>query len=121
MSSFTRFGTYNSVLPKEGPKTYPFNLDFTSDAEKIVDMTIELDAEHISFISGAFIDNRNNAAELLIKVERVGQIVRIPAGKQAYMPLLVGDSAILTITTTPANGLIVPIFVCNFPLFPAVF
>jgi hypothetical protein len=121
VTTFTRFGTHNAVLPPEGPKTYPFNLDFGAVASILVDMQNEITQGHISFISGGFFDNRANANDLLIQVERVGQVLRIPAGKQSYMPLLVGDAPQVTFKTTAANGLIIPIFVCNFPLWPIVF
>lgn len=120
-SQFTRFGTFNAVLPKEGPKTYPFTLDFNTQGQRVIDMQIEVDAKHISYISGGFFDNRLNANPLLIAVERVGQVLAIPAGKQAYMPLLVSDTPVLTLSTTPANGLLIPVFVCNFPVTPIIF
>lgn len=120
-SQFTRFGTFNAVLPKEGPKTYPFTLDFNTIGQRVIDMQIEIDGGHISYVSGGFFDNRLNLNPLVITVERVGQQVSIPAGKQAYLPLLVSDTPVLTFTATPANGLLVPVFVCNFPVAPIIF
>jgi hypothetical protein len=120
-SQFTRFGTFNAVLPVEGPKTYPFKLDFTTLNERVIDMQIEVDAKHISYISGIVFDNRLNANALEVLVERVGQSVGIPAGKQGQLPLLCTDTPVLTIRTTPAANLIIPFFVCNFPVAPILF
>ena len=119
--SYSRFGTYNAVLPKGGPVTYPFPLDFSTQPQQTVDMQPEISAGKLDYISGCFVDNRTNAADLEIVCEGTNQKVRIPAGKQAYMPLLIGDAASLTINTTQANGLIVPFFVVNFPVWPIIF
>jgi hypothetical protein len=121
MTQFVRFGTFNAVLPKEGPKTYPFNLDFSTKGTQVLDFQIEIDGKHISFVSGFFADNRANGADLVVTSERIGHAVRIPAGKQGFMPLFVGDSPVIDFVTTPAAGLIVPVFVCNFPLSPYIF
>lgn len=120
MSNFSRFGTYNAVLPAKGPKTYPFTLDFRTNPSQIIDMTTEIQGEFINFISGCFVDNTLNANPLKITTQSIGQVLSIPAGKQAYMPLLVGDAAVLTISTTAANNLLVPFFVVNFPVQPFV-
>lgn len=117
----TRFGTHNAVLPKAGPIAYPFKLDFTAKAEQVVDMTPEISAGHIDFISGVYVDNGANADALSIEVASIGQVVRIPAGKQAYMPLLVTDAPMLTMRTTPNNALIIPFFALNFPVWPIIF
>lgn len=120
MTNISRFGTYNAVLPEKGPKAYPFRLQFQTLNEQDLDFQVEIDGGFISFISGCFVDNRLNANPLNIEVASVGQIVSIPAGKQAYMPLLVTDAAQLKITTIAANDLIVPFFVLNFPVQPYV-
>jgi hypothetical protein len=120
MTNISRFGTYNQVLPEKGPKAYPFKLDFRDTNLIEIDMSPEIVGGFISYISGCFVDNRLNANELEIEVASVGQLVGIPAGKQAYMPLLVTDAAQLTIRTISANDLVVPFFIVNFPVTPAV-
>lgn len=120
MSNFSRFGTYNQVLPSKGPKVYPFTLDFRTLAEQDLDFSVEITGGFIDYISGCFVDNRLNVNPLVIKTQSVGQAVSIPAGKQAYMPLLVTDAAQLQITTIIANNLLVPFFVMNFPVQPFV-
>ena len=119
--TLTRFGTHNAVLPKAGPIAYKFQVDFTVKGEFEIDMTPEVSAQHIDFISGCYFDNSKNANPLDIEVASIGQIVHIPAGKQGYMPLLITDAPILTLRTTPNNQLIVPFFVVNFPVWPIIF
>lgn len=118
--SYTRFGTYNAVLPNEGPKVYPINLDFRSDKVTSVeiDFTNEITAKKIDYISGFFADNSQNPAELVVKVSSTGQIIRIPANKQAYMPAFFSDDASAVIETT--GNVVVPFFAVNFPVWPHV-
>lgn len=121
MTTYARFGTYNAVLPKAGPKAYPFQLDFRTVNKVDIDMTPEITQGFIDFCSGVIFDNRLNANPLEILVAGCLQSVGIPAGKQGQMPLLIGDAAQLTFTTPINNQLIVPIFVVNFPVYPIVF
>lgn len=119
--TYSRFGTHNDVLPKAGPKAYPIKLDFTVKSEQLVDMSQEISGGFIDFISGVYVDNGRNDYDLEIEVASIGQVVRIPAGKQSYMPLLCTDAAQLTFRTPSNNGLIIPLFVLNFPVWPIVF
>lgn len=118
--SMSRFATHNAVLPKAGPLAYPQVLDFTTKSEILVDMGSEITLGHIDFISGVFVDNGLNVNDLEIEVGGIGQRVRIPAGKQAYMPLLIGDSPQLTFRTTANNQLHIPVAILNFPVWPYI-
>ena len=119
--SYTRFGTYNAVLPKGGPKVYPFFLDFTTSSEQAIDMQPEISKENIDYISGIYIDARKAAQDVEIITEAINQSIGFPAGKQGYMPLLIGDAALITFRTPKANGLIIPVHVVNFPVWPIIF
>lgn len=121
MGTFNRFGTFNAVLPKEGPQVYPCNLDFRTAGEQTLDFSQEIIAEHVSYISGFYVDNSANANDLVISVATTNQSIRIPAGKQAYMPVLAPSTAEFTFTTDAAADLTVPVFACNFPVWPCVF
>lgn len=121
MTTYTRFGTYNAVLPKAGPKVYPFRLDFRTVNQVDLDFQPEIEQGFIDFISGVWVDNRLNANPLEIVVASVGQSVGVPANKQCQMPLFVTDAAQLSFQTPVDNALIVPIFVLNFPVWPIVF
>jgi len=120
MTTYTRFGTYNAVLPSDGPKTYPFTADFRTIGSFGVDLTNEVTQGFIKFLSGGFFDNSNNANPLTIVVPTTNQKVIIPAKSQAYLPLLFTDTVSLQLTTTVDNQLLVPFFLCNFPITPAI-
>lgn len=117
---FTRLGTSNMVLPPEGPKVYPFTLDFTASNEQTLDFVAQIQGGFISFVQSVLIDNRLNANELILTTEQVNFPYAIPAGKQAYMPLFVTQSALLTFRTPQALNLVVPCIVANTPVSPYV-
>ena len=121
MTQFARFGTFNAVLPKEGPLCYPQSLDFRTVGEATVDLQSEIIAGHISYVSGFYADNSANANPLTIVVSTTGQRIIIPAGKQAYMPTLSTTSAVYTLTTNAAANLVIPFFALNFPVWPIIF
>lgn len=117
--NYARFGTHNAVLPKEGPMVFPTNVDFsiaTGKASQEVDLTLAVEQGFVSFIQGFFVDNSANAAVLTITIDQTGQIIKIPAGKQAYMPAFFSDTPKLTLSTTQAVGLVVYIGLTNVPV-----
>lgn len=111
-----RFGTNNAVLPKEGPKVFPFTLDFTVKNLQELDLTLAIEQGWVSFISGIYIDNAINAANISVTTANLGQRVTCPSLSQAYFPLFVTDNPRLTINTTAAPNLLIPVFVVNFPV-----
>jgi hypothetical protein len=116
---YARFGTHNAVLPKEGPIVIPTNLDFstvTGLATQTIDLSLQIQQGFISYVQGFFVDNFDNTAMLTIVIDETNQRFKIPAGKQAYFPAMFGDSAKCTVSTTQANGLVVPMFLVNFPV-----
>lgn len=117
---FTRLGTYNMVLPPEGPKAYSFLLDFTAENTQVLDFISQIQAGHIAFVQSILIDNRLNANPIEIVTEQINFPYAIDAGKQAYMPLFVTDSARLTFRTPQALSLVVPVVVSNVPVTPFV-
>ena len=119
-NQFARYGTYNAVLPKEGPKVFAFNLDFAAAKQQDVDLVLAIQNNTISFVQSWYIDNSKNAVAITVETAGTGQRITIPAGKQAYMPMFIPDEARLTLTTTPAAGLVVPFFVTNVPVTPCV-
>jgi hypothetical protein len=121
LSQFNRFGTFNAVLPKEGPCTYPFNLDFTATTVQELDFTPEINNGTIGFISGFWCDNSANPVALTVEVQGTGQRVKIPANKQAYMPILSTNDPKLLMTTDSGPDIIIPFYACNFPVWPIIY
>lgn len=118
-NQYSRFGTHNAVLPKEGPMVFPVNLDFslaTGAASQTVDLTLQIQQGFVSYVQGFYVDNADNTATLTITIDETGQRFKIPAGRQAYMPAFFSDTAKCVLTTTQAAGLVVPFFLTNVPV-----
>lgn len=117
-SSFVRLGTHNMVLPPEGPKVYPFVLDFRTQGSNTIDMIAEIQRGFISFVQGLFIDNSLNGQQLTAVADQTNHSIIVPPNSQMFMPMFISDSARITFTTTPAGNLTVPIEVTNVPVMP---
>lgn len=120
MSEYQRFGTYNMVLPKEGAKAYPVNLDFRATDNVVVDFTLQVQQHFVSFIQSVFIDNSENANPLSVKCAATNHKVIIPPTSQGYFPLFLTSDPVMTFETPQDNNLIVPIVLTNVPVTPSV-
>ena len=120
MSKIQRYASNNAVLPPEGPLSYRFPLDFSKATSIEVDMTGPIVAEELTYVSGAYVDNYDNPAPLEIIVANSLQRVRVPAGKSMYVPLLITGAASITCNTPAKDGLIVPVYMVNFPVWPYI-
>lgn len=119
-NSYVRYGTSNMVLPPEGPKCYPLQLDFRTVNEQVADFTMAIQQQHISFVQSIFIDNSLNMNQLRVITDQLYQNIIVQPETQGYFAVLVSDSAKLTFQTVVAGNLVVPIFVLNVPVTPYV-
>lgn len=120
-NNMARFGTYNQALPPEGPKAYPFNVDFRQVTQQEIDLTNEKVRGFISFVQALFVDNRLNPGPVKIKATGIFQEIQIPAHAQAYMPMLVTDEIKLEVAVDAVGtDLIVPIICLNVPVMPYI-
>ena len=115
-----RFGVSNAVLPPEGPKAYPIELDFHDKDTHEIALGNEIVAERISYINGIYFDNRANANDVEVLVGGIQQRLRLPAGKCGYMPILFTDAASATFNS-PIGDYTVQVIVLNTPVWPCLF
>lgn len=121
-AQFARFGSYNMVLPKEGPKVIPQNLDFRTVDNQLVDLSLAKEQGFVTFISSLYIDNRANTGWFKISSSGIQQEIQIAAGAQAYMPMLVSDTLQFETSVEAVTAdCIVPVFFLNFPVNPIIF
>jgi len=113
-NSSLKQGINNGMIPKEGPKTIPYKLDFTAAQSILVDMSQQNLMEQISFVQGVYIDNSGNTAALVLISQGSNQVVSCPAGAQGYFPLLATLPNKFLVSTT--GGLIVNVFFYNVPM-----
>jgi len=109
---------FNAKLPNEGPKVLPWNPDFATSGEVTVDLSYAITStKQMSFVQCAYVDNSGNVNPISIQDQATNQIVTVPGGYQAIVPLLSPNPPRYTATTvTP--GPVVPIFFLNIPLPP---
>lgn len=107
-------GINNAMVPKEGPKTIPVNVDLRTAVSALVDLTNQQMQQKISFIQSLWVDNSQNTAEVLIQADTSNQVLRIPAGAQVYTPILLPIPPRVTVSSVGA--VIIPIQFLNVPM-----
>jgi hypothetical protein len=123
MSSTTSVGNqqlsvFNSQMPKEGPKCVNLPLDFTEQTEITVDFTMASMQAIISLVQTLWVDNSQSAFPIEFTVTGTGQVIRVPAGAMAVLPVIA--IAKPKIVVDSASGLIIPVLFLNVPLPSAV-
>lgn len=118
MTTANRFEFYGMTLPHGGPKAVPQTLDFTNATEIEVDLSAMTQNGFIDFISGVWVDNSANTETLSIKCNKTSQIVKIPAGRQGYFPLIVDNPPKFICSTDGA--VIINVIFYNIPQFPYI-
>jgi len=102
--------------PTEGPRYLPSTFDFTEYVTWVVDYTLVTQNHQVSSIQALYIDNSNNSAAVTFSTSG-GQIITIPAGAQAYMPIILNDTPRFNVTSTGTKCIILAL---NFAVLPCV-
>lgn len=108
---------FNMVLPN-APLIIPQSADMRTASEVEFDLSPLIDKQTLDFISGAWVDNSENAQALTLSVAGSQQRVVFPAYSQGYLPLLAPNSPKFVATCATAPGVIIPIIFYNVPLLP---
>jgi hypothetical protein len=110
---------FNMTLPAEGPVSVPMNFDMALLTSYDIDLTQAINDKVISFISGAWVDNSDNAQALTITCDGTNQAIIFPASKQGWIPLYITNPPKLRIEQAAVGGFVKFLFV-NFPVFPYI-
>ncbi len=113
---FSFFTTSNMTLPPEGPRVIPVNIDMLAQQEYDIDVTEMTQNGYISYISGAFFDNADNAQDVTVSVSGSNQRIIIPASRQMIMPLFAVNPPKFNFSQA-APGDLLRVFFVNFPVF----
>lgn len=109
---------YNALVPKEGPKAVPVNLDFTLATSFLIDFTQAYLKQSMSVIQTLWVDNFANAQAVIFTVAGTSQTIEVPPNSQGSFPIISAIRAKITVTSTTA-GIVRCIFL-NVPLPAAV-
>lgn len=114
ITGFNSVRIENALVPNEGPKIVPLNLDFAIVGTYEIDLTLAINQRKIEIVQGIYIDNSLNTSPFSIVAESSKQKISIAAGAQGYYPLLAGQYP--RFTCTSAGAFVVYIAFLNVPV-----
>lgn len=109
-----QFSVNGQMVPPEGSRAVPINLDFTSNVTYSLDLQNFIARNLISMVQAIFVDNSANASQLQIKMPNSGQMLVVPPNSQAYLAMLAPNPASFSFVSM--GGVLVPILLLNFPV-----
>ena len=90
---FAGFRTFNGLFPKEGPKALAVNCDFSTDTEFDIDLQSAADEAKLQSVQTVYVDNRLNAADMVLTISISNQTILAKANTQGYYPVLAPPGA----------------------------
>jgi hypothetical protein len=109
----------NQIIPGEGPRGIPVQLDFTNTGELDIDISQLQQRGFMSMVQTVFVDMSNSPNPLTILVNGIGQRIVCKPNTQGYYTVLVPNPVRLQITCIQGSP-IIPIVLCNVPIAGAV-
>lgn len=114
------FGIANVVVPAGGPKVVPALVDFSNNAQVLLDGSAIVQGGKIEYLQGVFVDNSANLNNLSLQMSTTNQTIIVPKKSQGYFAIMAPDPPQILAMTTLTNGLVIPMFFYNVPIQPAV-
>lgn len=116
ISPLNAIAAYTLKTPPEGPRYVPLNFDFTAFTTWGVDLMMLTQQKHMSSVQSLYVDNSANNAAVEIDNGQ-GQTLIVPAGYQAYLPIILNDNPKFNVSST---GTSCQMLAMNFMTFPFV-
>lgn len=116
------YSVYNSVMPKEGPRAIPLQLDFAQSAQYKIDLSLATMEAKISVIQSIWIDNTQCSDITTVVVNPSGavtQTIRAPAYSQGWYPVVASNRPVLTVACPQTVNVAVTLF--NVPMPSTVY
>jgi hypothetical protein len=112
---YLSFGTWNQLVPKEGPKALPIPLDFTVQQSYEIDFGIIAQAAQLEHIQCIYIDNKDNSQPVTIVTDIIGQTLVCPPQRQGFFPIVIASNSPKIIVTS-IGGTNCTLIVMNVPM-----
>lgn len=93
-------------MPCEKREDFKFRIDFSLGLEADIDFSTFYNQGTIKSLQSLYVNNKGNAAELVIVMNGTTQSITIPPQAQAYIPILNANPPTLKITCTNAAAVI---------------
>jgi hypothetical protein len=117
-------GTYNAnqvmlgAVPKEGPKSVAWNVDFTAQTLYQFDLTAIQFNTGLSMIQTLYVDNSKSSVPLFVTCSTTNQTIGVPPQSYAYIPLVLTNKVAVTLQST--SGQVIPVQALNIAMNAAV-
>lgn len=109
----------NQIVPPEGPRVIPVQLDFTNTDTIEVDLGQLQQRGFMNMVQTVFVDLNGNANNLVIKVNGALQNIVCKANTQGYYTILAPNPAKLAFVCVIGGGT-VTVHLCNSPISGSV-
>lgn len=111
---------FNFDAPCEGTKVVPLPLDFSTDTEFDLDLSLAVQQSKISMLQTLFIDLSDTASAMVVTIDPLGlkQTIVANGRTQGYYPVLSPNPPLITFVC--ASGQIERIFLINAPIAGSV-
>lgn len=86
----------------EGRKAFRFLLDFSLGLQYLIDFATWINQKTIDSVQGLYVDNSLGTAAVKFTFSGTNQIITVPAGSQAYLPVIVANPPSVVIDCTNA-------------------
>ena len=107
--------TQNQMIPDEGPKAIPINLDFSGSPTFQLDLKPLQDQKRIAIVQCLWIDNAGNSTQLVVTINGSNQQIVVKANTQGYYPVLVPNPARFGFQSTQGQNF-TNVFLLNMPI-----
>lgn len=112
----TRYGMNNVLIPKGGPACIEARLDFSNQAEILIDGEEVVSRGQIEYLQGVYIDNAQNASPLSLTMGTTGQRITCPPNSQGYFAILVPNPPRILAETIQGANQIFKVHFYNVPI-----
>lgn len=106
---------FNALVPKEGPKAVPYNMNFTTGAAFTADLRQTVSQGYISVIQSVWIDNSANSDTLSMTVQGTNFTINAPAYSQGFYPVTVGPQPVFQFSSASTSAAVAVEFL-NVPV-----
>lgn len=103
----------------EGRKAFRFLLDFSLGLQYLIDFATWINQKTIESVQGLYVDNSAGTASVQFTFSGTNQIIIVPAGAQAYLPVIVANPPSIIIDCANAAQT-TKLYVLNFFVPPYI-
>jgi len=96
---------FNALIPREGPRTIPYNLPFDGSGTQInVDLTQQINLGIISVVQTLYMDALDCTAAVTVTIPGTGVRYRFSPGYQGYVAVLASNPPVFNFASTSTVG-----------------